>query len=317
LAAPISAPVEIAAPDIAPYRAGNAGIEYVTSFDSGRPGPQVVVNALSHGNEICGAIVLDRLFRSGPRPVRGKLTLSFANVAAYLRFDPAAPNGSRCVEEDFNRLWDAATLDGPRQSVELTRARALRPVFDSADLLLDIHSMQYPTEPLMLVGLTAKTVAFARRIGVPALIVRDAGHTAGSRLRDYRGFGDPASPKLALLVECGQHWQRRTPEVAFETTYRFLAAAGVLADEEARRRLAEPVPPQRMIDVTTVVTIQSDDFRFTDNYRGLEVIAKSGTVIARDGGRDIRTPYDDCVLIMPSRRLGRGQTAVRLGRFTD
>ncbi|HEY1506592.1 MAG TPA: peptidase M14, partial [Stellaceae bacterium] len=42
---------------------------------------------------------------------------------------------------------------------------------------------------------------------------------------------------------------------------------------------------------------------------------RKGTVIARDGGKEIRTPYDDCVLIMPSRRFARGQTAVRLGRF--
>jgi hypothetical protein len=27
------------------------------------------------------------------------------------------------------------------------------------------------------------------------------------------------------------------------------------------------------------------------------------------------TPYDDCVLIMPTRRPRRGETAVRLGRF--
>jgi hypothetical protein len=29
----------------------------------------------------------------------------------------------------------------------------------------------------------------------------------------------------------------------------------------------------------------------------------------------VRTPYDNCVLIRPSRRLAKGQTAVRLGRF--
>ncbi len=49
---------------------------------------------------------------------------------------------SRFIDEDFNRVWDKDTLDGPRQSSELARARAMRPVFDSADLLLDIHSMQ-------------------------------------------------------------------------------------------------------------------------------------------------------------------------------
>jgi hypothetical protein len=45
------------------------------------------------------------------------------------------------------------------------------------------------------------------------------------------------------------------------------------------------------------------------------VIPRAGTVIARDGKTDIRTPYDQCVLIMPTRRISRGQTAVRLGRF--
>ena len=38
-----------------------------------------------------------------------------------------------------------ATLDGPRRSLELARARALRPLYESADLLLDIHSMQHAT----------------------------------------------------------------------------------------------------------------------------------------------------------------------------
>jgi hypothetical protein len=36
-------PVEIAPPDIAPYREGNAGVEYVHVLDSGKPGPTVMV----------------------------------------------------------------------------------------------------------------------------------------------------------------------------------------------------------------------------------------------------------------------------------
>jgi hypothetical protein len=40
-------------------------------------------------------------------------------------------------------------------------------------------------------------------------------------------------------------------------------------------------------------------------------------VIAHDGSTPIRTPYDDCILIMPSRRLASGLTAVRLGHFVD
>jgi hypothetical protein len=52
-------------------------------------------------------------------------------------------------------------------------------------------------------------------------------------------------------------------------------------------------------------------------FTGLEVIAEAGTLIGWDGDREVRTPYDDCVLVMPSKRLYRGQTAVRLGRFVD
>lgn len=308
-------PVELEAPDIAPYAAGNTGIPYVTSFDSLRPGPHVLVNALTHGNEICGAIVLDRLLRDGIRPVTGRLTLSFANVAAYRRFDPANPAASRFVDEDFNRLWDVATLEGPRRSIELDRARAFRPLIDRVDLLLDIHSMQQATAPLMLAGLTEKSLTLARRVGVPEAIVRDAGHAAGRRMRDYGAFDEPASAKAALLVECGQHWAKRTANVALDTTWRFLAASGILPPTETTRLLA-PAPEQRVVTVTDAITIMSERFAFAGDYRGLEVIPRAGTVIARDGGREIRTPYDDCVLIMPSRRLTRGQTAVRLGRFT-
>ena len=63
------------------------------------------------------------------------------------------------------------------------------------------------------------------------------------------------------------------------------------------------------------VTIASDDFRFAAPYVGMEVIARAGTVIGHDGARAVATPYDNCVLIMPSMRLRKGETAVRLGRI--
>ncbi|MDE2227906.1 MAG: succinylglutamate desuccinylase/aspartoacylase family protein [Alphaproteobacteria bacterium] len=306
--------IEPTPPDLAPYAAGNTGIPYVSTARAAVPGPHVVLGALIHGNEICGAIALDRLLRSGIEPARGALTFAFCNVDAYRRFDPAAPNAARYIDEDMNRVWDRATLDGPRRSVELKRARALRPAFDAADFLLDLHSMQFGGPPLLLAGMTEKSVVLARRVGSPAVIVRDRGHAAGPRLRDYGDFADPASPKTALLVECGQHGEKSAAEVATVTTYRFLAACGVLSSGDAARYLA-PAPPQRVIEVTDAVTVASDDFRFATAYRGLEVIAKAGTEIARDGGRAVLTPYDDCVLVMPSLRLMRGQTAVRLGRY--
>lgn len=309
--------VELDPPDLSPYAAGNTGIVYVTRFDSGRPGPHVVLNALMHGNEICGAIALDHLLRAGLRPARGRLSFVFANIAAYRQFNRNAPSVSRYLDEDMNRVWDEKVLDGPGMSRELERARALRPVIDSADILLDIHSMSNANAPLMLTGMQDKHLAFARKIGVPALLVRDEGHQAGRRLRDYGKFADPASPQIALLVECGQHWARATADVALETAWRFLAASGILPEDEAGNWLSRPAPRQRTVLVTERITIGTNDFRFVANFEGLEVIPEAGTVIARDGRKKIRTPYDNCVLIMPTLRYTRGQTAVRLGRFVD
>ncbi|MBO0711616.1 MAG: succinylglutamate desuccinylase/aspartoacylase family protein [Acetobacteraceae bacterium] len=310
--------VELTPPDIEPYRAGNTGIDYVTTFDSGSAGPHVVVTALTHGNEICGAIALDRLFRAGLRPRQGKLTLAFDNVAAYRNFNPRVPAASRYVDEDFNRLGSPPILGGPRQSTELSRARELRSIIDAADFLLDIHSMQYATAPLMLAGTLARSLALARRVGIPELIVCDAGHAAGPRMRDYAGFGDPASAKTALLIESGQHWERRAAEVASDVMLRFLMALGIVPREEARL-LAGPDfdahRQQRVIQVTEAVTITSDNFKFVQDFRGLEVLPSKGSLIGHDAGREVRTPYEDCVLIMPSRHLVKGQTAVRLGRY--
>jgi len=312
--------VELTPPDIEPYRTGNTGIDYVTRFAASEPGPHVLVTALTHGNEICGAITLDRLLRARVRPRRGTLTLAFDDVAAYREFDPRYPIASRFVDEDFNRLWAPATLDGPRQSVELERARALRPVVDAADFLLDLHSMQYATAPLMLAGLLPRSRELARAVGIPELIMCDKGHAAGPRMRDYGGFGDPGSAKTALLIECGQHWERRCAEVAMDVTLRFLIALGSVTSEDVAA-LGGPDfaarPRQRLIEVTEAVTIQGERFDFAGEFRGLEVLPEKGTLIGRDDGREVRTPYDNCVLIMPSRRLVRGQTAVRLGRYLD
>ncbi len=310
--------IEIDPPDISPYRAGNTGIEYVTTFDSGRVGPHVMVNAVTHGNELCGAVVLDFLFQNEIRPQRGKLTLSFANYEAYLRFDALHPTNSRYVNEDFNRLWSPEALDGPRDSVELRRARYFRPLIDQVDFLLDLHSMQQRCQPMTMAGPHQKGRDLATAVGFPELVIIDAGHAAGARLRDYDHFADPEDPRNALLVECGQHWERSSVTTAIEATLRFLDHLDLLDSDFVAHNITDVVrPPPRVIEVTEAVTIRSDRFAFTGEFAGLELIEAPGTVLAHDGEEPIVTPYGDCILIMPSQRLYQGQTAVRLGRYVE
>ncbi len=309
-------PIEVAFPDLRRWAVGNIGIPYVWRFTGPRRGPHVTIQALTHGNEVCGALALDNLLAMGMRPLRGTLTLIFANVAAYQSFDPAEPFASRCVDEDFNRLWTDAVLCGSRQSAELTRARELRAFYEATEFLLDLHSMTDPCPPLALAGRQRKGVDLARAVGLPRHIVIDAGHQSGTRLRDYAFFDDPADPRTALLIECGQHWERAAPAVARAATLRFLRHFGMLGDRDARDLPHEGLlARQEAIEITDVITIDSDQFSFEMPVHGLMAIPRAGTLLARDGGRPIRTPYDECVLIMPTRKPRRGETAVRLGRF--
>ena len=310
-------PVTLLAPDISPYKSGNTGVDYVWTFTAPQPGPHAMITAVVHGNELCGALVLDELLKSEFRPRVGHLTLAFVNVLAYQRFDHRHPLTSRYVDEDFNRLWSKSEFLSERTSVERNRAKELRSTIDTVDYLLDLHSMQHPTEALGLCGPTQKGWEFARTLAYPRVIVSDVGHAAGKRMRDYGDFINPQSHKNALLVECGQHWELASVEIARTAAKRFLNAMNMLEVDATVEMQSNQSPEQIFIKVTESVTVCSDHFRFTENYVGMEVIEYAGTAIGYDGDHPIKTSYDQCVLIMPSRNLTRGNTAVRLGRFSQ
>jgi len=313
----VATAIELTAPDIGRWRDGGTGVDWVHAFDSGRPGPNVMVQALTHGNEICGAIALDWLLGESFRPQRGTLTLAFANIAAYARFDPADPFPSRLVDEDYNRVWADETLAGAGNTVELRRARELLPSVDAADLLLDIHSMSEPSRPLMVCGTVDKNAAYARELGMPADLLIDTGHPAGLRMVDRGGFGDPQSPKRALLIECGQHWEQAAADVAIDALVRFLGLTGAADAAWVQAHARLPLPPaQRLVRVTEPLVARSADFHFLVPAIGLSVLPKAGTPIAQDGDLVWVTPYDDAVLVMPGlRNLKPGGTAARIGRF--
>ena len=312
-------PVHVGVPDIVPYQQGNTGIPYTFSFDSGVPGPHVMVNCLTHGNEICGAWVVKELLDLKLRPRKGKLSLAFANTAAFQSFDTQKPDASRFTEEDLNRVWNSDRLDSKDHSQELSRARDLRPLIDEVDYLLDIHSMHETCSPLLLSGPLDKGIELALQLKLPGDIIVDAGHKEGLRLRDYGEFGNPNSTKNSLLVECGQHWEASVVTAAKGITSNFLLGLGCIDQSD----LSEDwwwhnQQPSRVIRVTDAVVAESDHFVFLEKYTGLEIIPVAGTQIGWNNGKPVITPYDNAVLVMPSlRQLRTGVTVVRFGKIDE
>lgn len=311
---------ELTKPDISAWRSGNTGVEGVWHFDSAKPGRHVLITALVHGNELCGAWALMALLEAQVRPMQGKMTLAFCNLAAFDRFDLADHDASRFVDEDMNRVWVSDKLAAPATQ-EARRAAELLPWIDKADWLLDIHSMHESGAPLLLTGLQPRNLALARRIGAPQHIVVDAGHQDGVRMRDFGQFGQAnTQDACALLIECGFHGANASKDVGLDLAARFLMASevvpiGLRTGHLPAKWLMPHIVPQLAVQVTQALVAQSDHLRFTQDWQSLQIVPRAGTPIAVDGESVFVTPYDLCTLVMPSlRQLRAGVTVVRLAQ---
>ena len=204
--APDTAPLEVLPRDLSAYRAGNTGVDYVHRFESGRPGPHVLINALTHGNEICGMVAATHLLDNAVRPKIGTLTVSFANIEAYEAFDLERPYENRQLVHNLNRIWTPELLDGGEQSPNCA-ARELRPVLDAADYILDIHSTRAPVQPFWVYYDLPRNAALATAVGAPEVqLVMPAERFPGTGVMGHGRHGDPQSDSGgAVVVECGQH----------------------------------------------------------------------------------------------------------------
>ncbi len=303
------AQLEVLPRDLSSYRQGNVGVDYVHRFESGKPGPHVLINALTHGNELCGMVAVTHLLDAGVRPLIGTLTLSFANVAAYETFDAANPFESRQLVHNLNRVWSPEWLDGTQDSPELRRARELRPVVAQADHLLDIHSTSQDVEPFWVYAGFPRNGAVAQAIGRPAVhLVMPDGLGSGTPLIQHGHFGAASGSGAAIVVECGQHFRQASSDLATRVARAFLAHFGLMD--------ADPVlapPPQRRFQLLQTCVIKTPEFKFTRPCVGFEVFAK-GELIATDGADEIRAPCDDCTILMPARAAIVGREAVYLSR---
>jgi predicted deacylase len=142
-----------------------------------------MINGLTHGNEFCGMTAVCHLLDSGVRPKIGTLTLSFANVAAYETFDAAQPFESRLITHNLNRIWSSAWLDGAEDSIELRRAREMRPRVAEAEHILDIHSTSQDVVPFWVYPAYPRNAAVASALPRPEVhLVMPAGLGSGTPL---------------------------------------------------------------------------------------------------------------------------------------
>ena len=310
-------PIEVLPRDLSPYRKGNVGVDYVHRFVADQPGPHVLINALTHGNEFCGMFAACDLLDRGVRPRVGTLTVSFANVAAYESFDVERPFDSRQITHNLNRIWSAQWLDGPEESVELRRAREMREIVAEADHILDIHSTAQDVAPFWVYPGHRRNSTVARALPKPLIhLVMPNGMSSGTPLIEYGPHGKADGPGAAVVLECGQHFRRASVDLAIAVTQDFLGHFGLIELEQEPNHSTGAHGGQgehRAFEMLTTHVIRTAEFSFVRPLVGFEVFAK-GELIAVDGPEEIRAPCDDCTIFMPTRLPIIGREGVYLTR---
>lgn len=124
--------------------------ESVWQWNGPNPGPRVLVLGGVHGNELPGIRLVEELRRDldgGSRALlAGTLTLALGNPRAIaLNQRGSEPHA------DLNRSFTPECL-GPNgsDSCEARRARELAPFLVSADVVLDLHATNKPSEPFLV-----------------------------------------------------------------------------------------------------------------------------------------------------------------------
>ena len=308
--------LEVLPRDLSAYRVGNTGIDYVHRFDSGRPGPHVLINALTHGNEVCGMVAATHLLDTGVQPRIGTLTVSFAHVAAYEAFRQDDPFANRQLVHNLNRVWSDEWLDGPEHSPELKRARELRPIVAAADHILDIHSTSQSVAPFWVYPGFERNARAALALGalgrVTVHLQMPRGLGSGTPLIEHGRHGQPDDTAgVALVVECGQHFLQTSADLAIVTALDFLAYFGLI---DTPAEAPTTASRQRRFELLQTCMVGTPEFRFVRPLVGFETFA-SGELIATDGDAgEIRAPCDDCTVMMPTRAPVVGREAVYLTR---
>lgn len=216
----------------------------------------VLIGCLIHGNEngtLPAACEFVELLKSGAVKNQGPVTVLLGNTEAALA-------DKRFLEEDFNRVF---TFDRPAQSLERRLAERVRPILDVADVFLDLHQTQTPTErAFWTFPWSAELGAWARALQIAeAVLTRKAGQAFSQGtccLDEYvRARG-----RVGITAELGMRGQDVLQQsAALKGMRRLVEVVDQLAVGASLPQLAEQSAPLRHFSTRQVVKTQSPDYR--------------------------------------------------------
>lgn len=292
------------------------------SFTGLAPGPRLIVVGAVHGNETCGTRAIGRVMagiESGGLPIRAGC-VTFVPVANPL----AHARGERAGDRNLNR--NLGPVETPADFEDRV-ANWLCPLLARHDVLLDLHSTRGRTQPFAMLGPhdnagaleafthEARERALARRLGVSRFVEGWLGTYARGverRVREGRGsalntdarYGVGTTEYMrsaggyAITLECGQHEDPSSPEVAYRAIRNTLAFLGLTGGEAP-----PPVEAYEALRLREVVDRAHPGDRFSREWSSFDRLAKGDVIATRHDGTVIAADRDGWIVFPDAKAL--------------
>jgi uncharacterized protein len=290
------------------------------AFTGLSPGPRLIVLGAVHGNEVCGpkAIgrVLEQIDAGQIEIVAG--TVTFVPITNPLAYEL----GQRAGDRNLNR--NLFPNDHP-VDFEDHIANWLCPLLARHEVLLDLHSTRAPTQPFALIGPpnnsgkvepfqhAERERALARRLGVSRFVqgwlgtyakgverrareVATKGPNAKASNADPRyGVGTTeymrAQGGYSITLECGQHADPSSPEVAYRAIRNTLDFLGITAG-------AAPAPVEKYeaLRIHEVIDKAHPGDKLSREWSSFDRLRAGDVIGTRHDGTQVTAPRDGWIL---------------------
>jgi len=289
------------------------------TYDGLAPGARLIVLGAVHGNETCGTVaigrVIERLDRGEIAIARGSVTfVPVANPLAYAKRE-------RAGDRNLNR--NLFPRDAP-VDFEDHVANRLCPLLARHEVLLDLHSTRAATQPFCMLGprdnqgevepfsQATRERALARVLGASRFVEGWLGtYAKGVRRRRERGasgltadwrYGVGTTEYMrstggyALTLECGQHEDPSSPEVAYRAIRNALAHLQIV-DAPA----PAPVERHEGLRIEDVVDRLHADDAFTRTWASFDRVRQGEVIARRHDGTQVAAEKDGWILFPDAR----------------
>ena len=310
------------------------------SYQGLQPGPRLLVTGAVHGNETCGTRgILQTIAQIDAQQInilRGSVT--FVPITNPKAFQLKQRMGDR----NLNR--NLTPTENPIEFEDLI-ANWLCPLMKQHDYLLDLHSFHTGGQPFAMVGPqdNAGTLepftrskdeeAFALCLGVNRFVDGWLGTYASGVARRVaqRGTGGDRTNVIntdprygvgttefmrsvggsAITLECGQHDDPQSPQVAWQAIQNTLAHLG-LVDAPAPKAVVK----REMLSLYDVIDKVHADDQFSKAWASFDPIKKGDVIGTPHGGAPI-VASEDGFIVFPNPKAQPGQEWFYLAHATN